>query len=644
MIDTTFVNGTVVQPAWLNDVNDFTNNNYANIMSGPYNADNTGLVDAATALQTAIDDIGLLGGGTVFIPRGYFLLNTEVVVNYPNVQIIGSGFSGVGVISSFPGTRTSVVGGTVLIGGHSSGSVIRIKESGCSIQHLTVDANTARTTGASGVNYGIRVEADDTVGKTTPLTGLLTLRVTRQPNHGVYATGSITNSKFDRVHVDNCYGHGFYICGSVAAGRVNEQSRPGLMEITNCRSSRNAGHGLAVGSLSDVTNDRPYRVITTLFESFYNCSNPAILFSTHDVFLFGENHTFSGSACQGTAGGPGFVLSTGTALTFTGALVAATSGTLTVAWAQTTGAYIITFSSGARKYVTLTNGSTAVSWTGNVTTTASATWVRFLQTNGCIYVAGRYNTIHNARLIDSYGKFIHNGVVTGYPILVADRGGAFDTIEIDITKVYANDSTTTIQYDPVVFIAATCTNVRVIITDDNPDILSGNNTGSIGLDSQFRSAKTFNGTQAFTTVSADEVVSENFRSLPSISLTNGNNPGGVAGNLAAILFDAETYGTVIITSNRASGSAIVAHFRVGATLTHVTSMGASGTVSVNTGVLTNATGAGPTAPDGTNNQLNVWASAATNTLFIKNRTSTTVVYQVTFIGVTGGNYVSTTIT
>lgn len=64
--------------------------------------------------------------------------------------------------------------------------------------------------------------------------------------------------------------------------------------------------------------------------------------------------------------------STTTAITFTGALVAATSATLTAAWAGTTGSYGLYFSDGSVKTATLTNGSTAVSWTGAVTATASA--------------------------------------------------------------------------------------------------------------------------------------------------------------------------------------------------------------------------------------------------------------------------------
>lgn len=60
-------------------------------------------------------------------------------------------------------------------------------------------------------------------------------------------------------------------------------------------------------------------------------------------------------------------------ITFTGALSAATSGTLSIAWTGSTGLYVISFSDSSAREVTLTNGSTSVSWTGAVTATATAT-------------------------------------------------------------------------------------------------------------------------------------------------------------------------------------------------------------------------------------------------------------------------------
>lgn len=57
---------------------------------------------------------------------------------------------------------------------------------------------------------------------------------------------------------------------------------------------------------------------------------------------------------------------------FTGALSAATSGTLATAWPNSTDTYNIVFSDGSVRAATLTNASTAVTWTGAVTATATA--------------------------------------------------------------------------------------------------------------------------------------------------------------------------------------------------------------------------------------------------------------------------------
>lgn len=62
------------------------------------------------------------------------------------------------------------------------------------------------------------------------------------------------------------------------------------------------------------------------------------------------------------------------AITFTAALTGATSGTLTAGFGGVTGTYEIEFSDGSLRMCAFTNGSTAASWTGAVTATASATY------------------------------------------------------------------------------------------------------------------------------------------------------------------------------------------------------------------------------------------------------------------------------
>lgn len=63
----------------------------------------------------------------------------------------------------------------------------------------------------------------------------------------------------------------------------------------------------------------------------------------------------------------------GLAFTFTGALVAATSGTLSSNWNFATGSYTVLFSDASTRVCTFTNGATTCTWSGAVTATASAT-------------------------------------------------------------------------------------------------------------------------------------------------------------------------------------------------------------------------------------------------------------------------------
>jgi hypothetical protein len=65
----------------------------------------------------------------------------------------------------------------------------------------------------------------------------------------------------------------------------------------------------------------------------------------------------------------------GIAVTFTAALVGATSATLTANWTKATGAWTVLFSDGTTKAVTFTNGATTATWTGAVTATANATYL-----------------------------------------------------------------------------------------------------------------------------------------------------------------------------------------------------------------------------------------------------------------------------
>jgi len=87
-MDTSFINGTVIEAAWLNEVNDFVYNaGFVNCLTDPYNADPTGTNDSWSAIQSALNS----GVSDVFLGKGVFKITAPL--NIPNgVRLRGNGF------------------------------------------------------------------------------------------------------------------------------------------------------------------------------------------------------------------------------------------------------------------------------------------------------------------------------------------------------------------------------------------------------------------------------------------------------------------------------------------------------------------------------------------------------------------------
>lgn len=91
MADTNFSSGTIISSTWLNDINDTI---YQGYLTGPKNilldsADNTGVVDATTIINSAITTLNSAGGGVLWLPEGTYLALDIVLKS--NVSVVGLG-------------------------------------------------------------------------------------------------------------------------------------------------------------------------------------------------------------------------------------------------------------------------------------------------------------------------------------------------------------------------------------------------------------------------------------------------------------------------------------------------------------------------------------------------------------------------
>jgi hypothetical protein len=122
-------------------------------------------------------------------------------------------------------------------------------------------------------------------------------------------------------------------------------------------------------------------------------------------------------------------------LTFTSTPTAAISATLTAAWGGANGSYTVTFQTatgGVNKTVTLTNGSTAVSWTGAVTATSVDAWaVNATGGNSDLYFVN--DLIHPGVIGHTYlARRLTDDIVKWLRTIVAERGVVVGALDVPV--------------------------------------------------------------------------------------------------------------------------------------------------------------------------------------------------------------------
>lgn len=121
--------------------------------------------------------------------------------------------------------------------------------------------------------------------------------------------------------------------------------------------------------------------------------------------------------------------------TFTGVLAdAAVSATLSGAWSLPTGLYTLTFSNGNQRVVTLTNASTAVTWTTPLTTAATAAVTVGTATGGSIITAS--GTTFTADMVGRWIRITQTTAANGGDNAWYQIGNYYSATEIGLKTEY----------------------------------------------------------------------------------------------------------------------------------------------------------------------------------------------------------------
>jgi hypothetical protein len=265
-----------------------------------FGAKGDGVTDDTAAIQAAINSIDNNLGGTVFFPRGTYRTTASITSN------------GEGIIFQGVGRNASRI-----IADHSSGPAVQIGRQYSGIRNLSVLASTARKAAAAGRNMGVLFERLDDA----PDSASFRLRqcfvedstIQDHPSHGLVFVGPITDgSVILRARVLQNGGHGIVVDRGYVTNRVNlAGAGSGLMNITNCSSQNNGGHGLLLGHPDDPLTTPSLRCVVENLESGRNATDAAVRFSAHQAWVRGTNHEIRASVFTGVDDGIGGIFIAG---------------------------------------------------------------------------------------------------------------------------------------------------------------------------------------------------------------------------------------------------------------------------------------------------------------------------------------------
>lgn len=201
--------------------------------------DPTGVGDSTTGIVAAIAAAATYPVRDLWFPSG----NYRVTATLTLPSDAGANFTLIGYGNASYG---SVLSGVLITADHTAGPAIHMQSSGQRLENLVITASAARTAGARGSNFGVLMEAPDTVSGSINGASLRNVTIANHPFHGLVTSGKLFMCRFDGLAVQNNKGHGAIIdCGAVT-DRTNK-GLPGGLVFNQLRAYGNTGHTFVCG-------------------------------------------------------------------------------------------------------------------------------------------------------------------------------------------------------------------------------------------------------------------------------------------------------------------------------------------------------------------------------------------------------------
>jgi len=249
-----------------------------------------GVTDDTLQVQAAINHVASIGGGEVYFPPGSYRTTQTITISTPGVSLFGA--------SGGPSILSSAV-----FGDHFSGPVIWVKVGQTKIFDLNIDASSTRQAAPMGLNIGLLVEPEDTLGLLLPDCTFMRMVVRRQPSHGLVFGAGIRRTVVEQIYSRDHGGHAFAVSSGTLTNRVNKNVS-GMIDFRTCSSESSGGHALAIGEPNETF--RPFRVMCRSFEASDCAKNPAVRYTDHQIYVRADNIEINNSATRGIQGGGNF--------------------------------------------------------------------------------------------------------------------------------------------------------------------------------------------------------------------------------------------------------------------------------------------------------------------------------------------------